>query len=85
MAVIISYLIIVNLIALAIYGYDKQCAKTHKWRVSEKTLLAAAVIGGSVGAYIGMISFRHKTRHKVFQICVPLLVIVQILLLLILL
>lgn len=74
---LVAYLIVVNIIALFLYGYDKQCAKAHRWRISEKALLTSAFIGGSLGAYVGMMSFRHKTNHKIFQICVPLLLIIQ--------
>ena len=77
------YLIVVNLLAIALFGYDKHCAKKRKWRISEKTLITSAIIGGSAGAYIGMIVFRHKTNHSLFQICIPLLFIVQIIILLI--
>lgn len=77
MTMLLFYLIIVNLTALVLYGYDKYCARTHRWRISEKALLTSAIIGGSAGAYVGMMAFRHKTRHKMFQISIPLLLIMQ--------
>lgn len=77
------YILLVNIIALGLYGYDKYCAKTHRWRVPEKTLLTSAIIGGSVGAYIGMLTFRHKTNHKVFRITIPLTLFIQAIILLI--
>lgn len=80
---IVFYLFIVNLLALSLFGYDKQCAVKGKWRIPENTLIASAAIGGSLGAYIGMISFRHKTQHRLFQVCVPLLLIIQTIILLI--
>lgn len=76
-AIIIIYLLITNTIALVMYGYDKYCAVNHKWRVPEKALISSAVIGGSLGAYLGMLSFRHKTNHRLFQISIPLLLVVQ--------
>lgn len=72
---------IINAVALVMYGYDKYCAINHKWRVSEKALISSAIIGGSLGAYLGMISFRHKTNHKLFQISIPLLLVAQTLIL----
>lgn len=75
--IIIIYLLITNAIALVMYGYDKYCAVNHKWRISEKALISSAIIGGSLGAYLGMISFRHKTNHRLFQISIPLLLVVQ--------
>lgn len=80
---LVIYLILVNLIALILYGYDKHCARNHKWRISEKTLITSAIIGGSAGAYIGMMTFRHKTNHMLFQITIPLLLVAQAIILLI--
>ena len=71
------YLIAVNLIAFILYGADKHKAKQGKWRISEKTLLGIAVIGGSIGALLGMQIFHHKTKHWYFRYGVPFLLIVQ--------
>ncbi|MGP1435393.1 MAG: DUF1294 domain-containing protein [Phocaeicola sp.] len=71
----IIYLIIINLITFAIYGIDKWKARYHRWRVSEATLILLAVIGGALGASIGMEIFRHKTQHWKFKILVPLLLV----------
>ena len=46
----LPYLAIINVIAIVVYGCDKLCAIQHRWRVPEKTLLAIAVVGGSLGA-----------------------------------
>lgn len=80
---LIVYLICINIIALILYGYDKYCAINHKWRISEKTLITSAIIGGSVGAYLGMMTFRHKTNHRIFQITIPLALLIQAIILLI--
>lgn len=80
---LIVYLICINIIALILYGYDKYCAINHKWRISEKTLITSAIIGGSVGAYLGMMTFRHKTNHRFFQITIPLALLIQAIILLI--
>lgn len=65
-------LIVITLFVFVLFAYDKHCAVNAKWRVPESALLLAAFSGGSLGAYLAMIICRHKTRHKVFQICVPL-------------
>lgn len=75
------YLITLNIITFGIYGYDKHCAVINMWRVSEFTLLALALLGGSLGALIAMHGFHHKTQHKIFRICVPLFLTIHILLL----
>lgn len=75
------YLITINLISFALYAYDKKCAVNSTWRVSEKTLLLVGFLGGSLGAYLGMHLLRHKTRHKKFQIIIPILLTIHIILL----
>ncbi len=74
----IYYLIGINVIAFIIYGIDKLKAKRNQWRVPEKTLLFLAIIGGSIGALVAMKVFRHKTKHLLFTIGVPLIIILQI-------
>ena len=65
------YLAAINVITFLIYGIDKWKAKKHKWRSSESTLLMLAVIGGSVGAWIGMKTWHHKSLHKKFKYSIP--------------
>ena len=72
------YLLVVNIAAFAVYGWDKMCAKRGMWRVPEKILLLLAFLGGSVGAMVGMAIFRHKTLHLKFRYGVPLILIFQI-------
>ena len=72
------YLVAVNLVAFIIYGWDKFCAKRHRWRVPEATLLSLAVIGGSIGAMAAMWLFRHKTLHLKFKYGVPFIFLLQI-------
>ena len=53
-------------------------AKKFMWRVSEAALLGLAVIGGSIGAWLGMKAWHHKTLHRKFRFGVPLILVVQI-------
>ena len=72
------YLIIVNAIGLFIMPIDKENAKNGWQRVSEITLLTIAFLGGSLGMYVGMYIFKHKTKKPVFKIGVLFLVIFHI-------
>ena len=72
------YLLVVNIAAFAVYGWDKMCAKRGMWRVPEKILLLLTFLGGSVGAMVGMAIFRHKTLHLKFRYGVPLILILQL-------
>ena len=75
---ITAFLLSVNVIAFFMYGIDKWKAKKDKWRTSEATLMWLAVIGGSIGAWLGMKVWHHKTMHKKFRYGLPLIIIVQI-------
>ena len=75
------YLVVINVTALALCGADKRKAKKHAWRISEKALFLSAVLGGSAGALLGMLLFRHKTKHWYFVIGIPLILVIQIFLL----
>ena len=78
MYILIIYLILVNIIAFALYGIDKHRAIIHKWRISERMLIGVAVIGGSIGAICGMNWFHHKTKHWYFKYGLPVILLVQI-------
>ena len=53
-------------------------SKKAKWRISEATLLLLAVLGGSIGAWIGMKVWHHKTMHKKFKYGIPAILLIQI-------
>ena len=61
---LLYYLIVINIVTFLVYGIDKWKAKQGSWRISEATLLILAVIGGSIGALLGMKIWHHKTMHK---------------------
>ena len=76
--IVLQYLAIINVIAIVVYGCDKLCAIQHRWRVPEKTLLAIAVVGGSLGALFAMSLFHHKTLHLKFKYGVPVIMMLQV-------
>lgn len=76
--IIISYVIVINVITLMMYGIDKWKAKHSKWRIPEATLLIMAAVGGSIGAWTGIKLFHHKTLHKKFKYGVPAILILQL-------
>ena len=78
------YLLIINAAAFLFMLADKLKARRGSWRISEKTLLLLAILGGSLGATVSMNLFRHKTLHPKFSLGLPLLLITHILLLLLL-
>lgn len=75
---LIAYLAI-NVITFIVYGIDKWKARRDKWRIPESTLLLLAALYGSLGAWLGMKVWHHKTMHKKFRFCVPLFFVLQVL------
>ena len=72
------YLLAANVVTFILYGMDKYKAKKAKWRIPEVTLLLLAVVGGSVGAWMGMKVWHHKTMHKKFIYGIPAILLIQI-------
>ena len=75
---LLLYMLFINVVALIMYGVDKYKAVHSAWRISERVLLLVALIGGAMGAMIGMYLFRHKTRHARFVVLVPLFLVTQL-------
>ena len=74
------YIIGINILTFILMGWDKYCAKKDYWRISESNLLGLAILGGGLGTYIGMLIFRHKTKKDLFQIGLPIAIILNIIL-----
>ena len=76
--IVLIYLAVINVVTFFMYGIDKWKAKKSKWRIRETALLGLAVLGGSIGAWLGMQVWHHKTQHKKFKYGVPAIIIVQL-------
>lgn len=74
----IYYAILGNVITFIVFGIDKLKAKKRLWRIPEATLLLMTLAGGSIGAWCGMIVWRHKTRHWKFRLGVPAIFILHV-------
>lgn len=77
MQILNHYILLINVVAFCLYGIDKRKAVKNQWRIPETTLLAVAFCGGSFGAWLGMQTFRHKTKHWKFKVLVPLFMVIQ--------
>ena len=64
--VVLGYILIASIVCFIMYGVDKSRAKRDKWRIKEQTLLMTGFLGGALGGLIGMLAFRHKTKHWYF-------------------
>ena len=72
------YLLLINAAAFLLMLVDKLKAKKNRWRIPERTLFGSALLGGSIGAILGMYTFRHKTRHLSFTLGMPAILIAQV-------
>lgn len=72
------YIIIVNLVGFFLMYIDKKKSINHKWRIRENTLILVSIIGGSIGCFLGMYTFRHKTKHLKFKVGIPIIILVQV-------
>ncbi len=72
------YLIVINILTFLLYGIDKWKAQKGKWRIPEETLIWLAIVGGSIGALLGMYLFRHKTKHRKFTLGIPAILLAQV-------
>ncbi|MEE3440185.1 MULTISPECIES: DUF1294 domain-containing protein [Ruminococcus] len=75
---LIIYLVIVNIIAIALTIYDKRASVLGSWRVRESTLMLFSFLGSSVLMYLTMRIIHHKTRHPLFMVGIPIIFVLQI-------
>lgn len=75
---IVLYFFIINLVGFLAMGIDKYKAQRDLWRIPEGTLITIALIGGSIGAIIGMKTFRHKTKKLKFSVGLPTILISEV-------
>lgn len=76
-----NYLVLINVVSFLLYARDKYLARRHKWRISEKSLLSIAAVGGSIGALLAMLLLRHKNRKLKFCLLIPLFIVLQLVIL----
>lgn len=76
---LIWYIFIINFLGLILMGIDKRKAIKNRFRIPERTLFTIAILGGSIGTFVGIYLFRHKTKHLRFTIGVPVILVLQIL------
>ena len=74
------YLLIINIVTFVTYAVDKWRAVNNSWRVPESVLIWMVVAMGGVGALAGIWGLRHKTKHALFTIGVPAIMITEFLL-----
>ena len=78
METVAYFLVGINILTFIVYGIDKWRVVHNRWRIPEATLLGLAIIGGSIGALLGMKVWHHKTKHKKFVLGLPAILTIQL-------
>ena len=68
MTALLALLVVLNVVSFALFGIDKWKAGRGAWRISESTLILSGAICGTIGAWLGVVVFRHKTRKRSFLV-----------------
>lgn len=72
------WLLVTNAAAFILFGIDKRRARRDRWRIPERTLFLFPLLGGTLGAILGMRVFHHKTLHRRFRYGLPALLAAQL-------
>jgi uncharacterized membrane protein YsdA (DUF1294 family) len=75
---IIIVLLVLNIFGFILVSLDKYKAKNRLWRIPERTFFLLSILGGSLGVYIGLFFFNHKTRRWYFMTLIPLIILAQL-------
>ena len=78
LTIFLIYVLLINITGFVMMGADKRKARYAAYRIPEKALFIVSIIGGSIGTWIGMYLFRHKTRHWYFVVFIPIILLLQI-------
>ena len=76
--IVLTYLAVINIIGFFIMGIDKAKAKRKAWRIPEKSFFIVSILGGGLGSWIGMYTFRHKTKHWYFVVGIPVIFFLEL-------
>lgn len=76
--IIYLWLGLLSLVLFIMMGSDKSRARKGIRRIPEKSLFIFALLGGALGGWLAMYTFRHKTRHWYFVVGFPLIAVIQL-------
>jgi uncharacterized membrane protein YsdA (DUF1294 family) len=78
MGLLLALLVVLNLVSFALFGIDKRRARRGEWRISESTLLLSGLVSGTIGAWAGVYTFRHKSRKPSFLLPLALASVIDL-------
>lgn len=72
------YFVVISIVAIVLTILDKKYAKAGAWRIKESTLMTVSALGGAVAMLFVMKKIRHKTKHSLFMIGIPIIIVIHI-------
>jgi uncharacterized membrane protein YsdA (DUF1294 family) len=69
----ITWPLAASVVAFVCYALDKGMAKANTARIPEAALHFQALVGGAVGALLGMVVFRHKRNFRAHPLFLPVI------------
>lgn len=75
--VFLIYYSAINIILFILMGVDKARAKNEGWRIPEANLFVVSLLGGAAGGFLGMYTFKHKTKKIQFYLIYGLSVLLH--------
>ncbi len=78
----IIYLVTINVLSFILMAVDKNKARYSRNRTAENAFILLAIIGGSVGVYLAVWVFNHKTKKIKFTLGIPAIFLLELILIL---
>lgn len=78
MQYLLILVLLLSLVEFFLMGLDKRRARRGAYRIPEAAFFLLALLGGSLGAILGMHCFHHKTRHWYFRYGLPVILLLQL-------
>ncbi len=63
-----AFYVLMSLVTIAAYSFDKRAAERQEWRIAEKKLHLLEALGGWPGALLAQIFYRHKIQKLSYQL-----------------
>lgn len=75
-----AVIVVMSLIELILFSYDKVASTSNRFRVPVYTLMIPIGFGGALGALVSMFLYRHKNTKMFFKIPIYFSAVIQLIL-----
>lgn len=74
------YLLGINIVTFILFGIDKSNALNRRSRIPNVALISSLFLGGTVGGFLGMKLFHHKTNKDYYSEGIKFIAVMQVIL-----